>query len=103
METEKVTVSAGVPTVWFALLQYLEQHGLRFSTLERVVSGGSAVPRALIETFCDRYGISLGTFHNLVNSGAPRAVKIGASTRVLRDDEELWLQSLTAIEPSAAA
>ena len=33
METEKVTVSAGVPTVWFALLQYLEQHGLRFSTL----------------------------------------------------------------------
>ena len=59
METEKVTVSAGVPTVWFALLQYLEQHGLRFSTLERVVSGGSAVPRALIETFCDRYGIEV--------------------------------------------
>ena len=59
METEKVTVSAGVPTVWFALLQYLEQHGLRFSTLQRVVSGGSAVPRALIETFCDRYGIEV--------------------------------------------
>jgi 3-(methylthio)propionyl---CoA ligase len=59
MEAEKVTVSAGVPTVWFALSQYLEQHGLRFSTLQRVVSGGSAVPRALIETFCDRYGIEV--------------------------------------------
>ncbi len=59
MESEKVTVSAGVPTVWFALLQYLEQHELRFSTLQRVISGGSAVPRALIETFCDRYGIEV--------------------------------------------
>jgi fatty-acyl-CoA synthase len=59
MEAEKVTVSAGVPTVWFALLQHLEQHGLRFSTLQRVVSGGSAVPRALIETFCERYGIEV--------------------------------------------
>jgi fatty-acyl-CoA synthase len=59
METEKVTVSDGVPTVWFALLQYLEQHGLRLSTLQRVVSGGSAVPRALIEAFCDRYGVEM--------------------------------------------
>jgi 3-(methylthio)propionyl---CoA ligase len=59
METEKVTMSAGVPTVWLALLQYLEPRNLRFSTLQRVVSGGSAVPRALIETFCDRYGIEV--------------------------------------------
>ena len=30
MEAEQVTVSAGVPTVWLALLQHLEQHDLRF-------------------------------------------------------------------------
>jgi len=59
METEKVTVSAGVPTVWLALVQYLEQHSLRFSTLRRLVSGGSAIPRALIATLCDRYGIDV--------------------------------------------
>jgi 3-(methylthio)propionyl---CoA ligase len=59
METEKVTVSAGVPTVWLALVQYLEQHSLRFSTLRRLVSGGSAIPRALIATLCDRYGIEV--------------------------------------------
>ena len=59
MEAEKVTVSAGVPTVWLALVQYLEQHDLRFSTLRRLVSGGSAVPRPLIATLAERYGIDV--------------------------------------------
>jgi 3-(methylthio)propionyl---CoA ligase len=58
MENERVTVSAGVPTVWLALLQYLEQNGLRFSSLRRVVSGGSAVPLALIAKF-DQYGVEV--------------------------------------------
>jgi acyl-CoA synthetase (AMP-forming)/AMP-acid ligase II len=32
MESERVTVSAGVPTIWLSLLAHVEQHGLRFST-----------------------------------------------------------------------
>jgi len=59
MESEGVTVSAGVPTIWLGLVQYLEQHDLRFSTLQRVISGGSALPRALIAALCDRYGIDV--------------------------------------------
>jgi 3-(methylthio)propionyl---CoA ligase len=59
MESERVTVSAGVPTVWLGLVQHLERHNLRFSTLQRVVSGGSAVPRALIAELSDRYGIEV--------------------------------------------
>jgi acyl-CoA synthetase (AMP-forming)/AMP-acid ligase II len=59
MEAEGVTVSAGVPTIWLGLVQYLEQNDLRFSTLQRVISGGSAVPRALIAALCDRYGIDV--------------------------------------------
>jgi acyl-CoA synthetase (AMP-forming)/AMP-acid ligase II len=59
MEAEGVTVSAGVPTVWLALVQYLEQHDLRFSTLRRLVSGGSAMPAALIATLSERYGIDV--------------------------------------------
>jgi 3-(methylthio)propionyl---CoA ligase len=59
MENEKVTVSAGVPTVWLQLLQYVEQHGLKFSTLRRVISGGSAVPLALIAKFDELYGIEV--------------------------------------------
>src|SRR6202795_2409960 len=59
METERVTVSAGVPTVWLALVQHLEQNDLRFSTLQRVVAGGSAMPRPLIATLSDRYGVDV--------------------------------------------
>jgi 3-(methylthio)propionyl---CoA ligase len=59
MEAEKVTVSAGVPTVWLGLLQHLEQNDLRFSTLRRVIGGGSAIPRALIAALSDRFGIEV--------------------------------------------
>jgi 3-(methylthio)propionyl---CoA ligase len=59
MESERVTVSAGVPTVWLALVQHLEQHDLRFSTLRRLVSGGSALPPRLIATLSERDGIDV--------------------------------------------
>jgi acyl-CoA synthetase (AMP-forming)/AMP-acid ligase II len=59
MENEQVTVSAGVPTVWLALLQYVEQNNLKFSSLRRVLSGGSAVPLTMIAKFDEGYGIEL--------------------------------------------
>jgi fatty-acyl-CoA synthase len=59
MERERVTVSAGVPTVWVGLIQHLEANGLRFSTLRRIISGGSALPRAVIETLSERYGLDV--------------------------------------------
>ncbi len=59
LEGEKVTVSAGVPTVWVGLMQYLEQQGLRFSTLRRMVSGGSALPLSLIAVLQDKYGLDV--------------------------------------------
>jgi acyl-CoA synthetase (AMP-forming)/AMP-acid ligase II len=51
MESEGVTFSAGVPTVWLALLAHVDQHKLRFSTLKRCVIGGSAAPVALQQRF----------------------------------------------------
>ena len=59
METEEVTVSAAVPTIWLGLVQHLEQNDLRFSTLQRVITGGSAMPRPLIACLSDRYGIDV--------------------------------------------
>jgi acyl-CoA synthetase (AMP-forming)/AMP-acid ligase II len=59
MENEQVTVSAGVPTVWLALLEYAEQHNLKFSSLRRILSGGSAVPLAIIAKFDELFGIEL--------------------------------------------
>jgi len=56
-ESEKVTVSAGVPTVWQGLLAYVEANKLKFSTMTRTVIGGSACPPAMIRTFNEQYGV----------------------------------------------
>jgi 3-(methylthio)propionyl---CoA ligase len=58
-ETEGVTMSAGVPTVWLGLLSYMKEKKLRFSTLKSVVIGGSACPPAMIRTFQDDYGVQV--------------------------------------------
>jgi fatty-acyl-CoA synthase len=57
-ETEGVTISLGVPTVWLGFEAHLSATGGRCSTLRRVVCGGSAVPPFLIEAF-ERRGISV--------------------------------------------
>jgi fatty-acyl-CoA synthase len=58
-EREEVTMSAGVPTVWLGLLNYMKEQKLRFSTLKRVVIGGSACPPAMIRAFQDEYGVQV--------------------------------------------
>ena len=59
IEQEKVTLSAGVPTVWLMLLQHLGSNKLRFSSLDRTVIGGSACPPAMIRSFQDDYGVNV--------------------------------------------
>ena len=59
METERVTVSAGVPTIWMGLIQYVEQHQLRFTTMRRTGVGGSAMPKALIAKFNDVFDVEV--------------------------------------------
>jgi len=43
IEREGVTMTAGVPTVWINLLEYIDEHGGDLSSLERIVVG--AAPR----------------------------------------------------------
>jgi acyl-CoA synthetase (AMP-forming)/AMP-acid ligase II len=59
LESEKVTFSAGVPTVWLGLINYAKQNKLRFSTLKRTVIGGSACPPAMMRTLEDEFGIEV--------------------------------------------
>ncbi|WP_374386555.1 long-chain-fatty-acid--CoA ligase [Brevundimonas sp.] len=59
LETEKVTFSAAVPTVWQGLLMHMREHGLKLSTVKRVLIGGSAVPESLIRAFHDDYGVEV--------------------------------------------
>ena len=58
-ESEGVTLSAGVPTVWQGLLGYVSSNNLKFSTMKRTVIGGSACPPAMIKTFDASYGVQV--------------------------------------------
>jgi len=78
-QQEKVTATAGVPTVWLGLLGYMREHKLKFSTLKRAIVGGSAAPPAMIKEFKEAHGVEcqhawgmtemspLGTFCSLKN------------------------------------
>ena len=55
MVSEKVTVSSGVPTIWMALLDYLEVNQKTAPSLKRVHVGGAACPRTIVERFRDQH------------------------------------------------
>jgi len=54
LESERVTLTAGVPTVWLTFLQFLEDNSLQLTTLKRVMVGGARCPEMLIRAFADR-------------------------------------------------
>jgi fatty-acyl-CoA synthase len=58
-EDEKVSHSAGVPTVWLGMIEHIERTGEDLGSLEIVTIGGSAAPRAMIKWFRDR-GVMVG-------------------------------------------
>jgi fatty-acyl-CoA synthase len=58
-ESEGVTFSAGVPTVWLGLINHALQNNLTFSTFRRTVIGGSACPPAMMQTLQERFGVEV--------------------------------------------
>ena len=59
MESERVTFTAGVPTVWLGLITHMKTHGLSFSSLRRTVIGGAACPPAMLQTLEDEFGLEV--------------------------------------------
>jgi fatty-acyl-CoA synthase len=58
LESEGVSISAGVPTIWMSVLNVLESGARKLPKLERVLCGGSAAPPALIDGLA-RHGVQL--------------------------------------------
>jgi len=77
INSEKVNYSLGVPTVWLALVDYLNKTGESVETLKNVVVGGAACPLSLIKAM-EKHGVwmnvawgmtemsPLGTYNNLL-------------------------------------
>jgi fatty-acyl-CoA synthase len=58
-ENERVTFSAGVPTVWLGVINHMKNNGLKLSTLRRTVIGGSACPPAMMRTLEDDFDVEV--------------------------------------------
>ncbi|MBL8551944.1 MAG: long-chain-fatty-acid--CoA ligase [Hyphomonadaceae bacterium] len=59
IETEGVTMTAAVPTVWMMALQYLRETGKRPGKLRRVAIGGAAIPETVLRAFEEDYGVEV--------------------------------------------
>ena len=94
MESERVTLSMGVPTVWLALLQYAAENDKRLSSLERTVIGGAAVPESMIREFRDRHDVVVRQGWGMTEMspiGTLNTLKAGMET--LPADEILSIQT----------
>jgi fatty-acyl-CoA synthase len=57
LESERVTITAGVPTIWMGMVPLLDGHDL--SSLRAIICGGSAVPKALSEAWRAKIGLPI--------------------------------------------
>lgn len=87
-EQEQVTFSAGVPTVWFGIQQYLMDHPeADISSIDTFLCGGSAVPRALIDWFARERDILV-----LQGWGMTETNPVGSTAALLPEHEGLPLE-----------
>jgi 3-(methylthio)propionyl---CoA ligase len=84
LDKEKVTLSAGVPTVWLALLDYCAQNKLKMSTVRRSLIGGSAVPISMIERFWKEHEVEVAQ-----GWGMTEMSPVGSLTRFNRGERQL--------------
>ena len=103
LDTENVTFTAAVPTVWLMLLQYLEESGKKLPYLKKVVIGGSACPRAMTKKFQENYDVEvihawgMTEMSPLGTLGTMKPEYAG-----LKGDDRLRSRKSRAIRPSAS-
>ena len=74
---EKVTMSAGVPTLWLGLLAHLRESGERIDSLQRIVVGGAACPLSIAQAM-DEYGVETRMGWGMTEMSPLGSVNVGA-------------------------
>src|SRR5689334_11228675 len=87
MEGEKVTLAAGVPTIWMGVLPELK--GRDLSSLRDIVCGGSAVPKSLSEAYREQVGLPILQAWGMTETSPVATTGRIKSTLLDRSDEEL--------------
>ncbi|MEH7222691.1 long-chain fatty acid--CoA ligase [Bacillus sp. JJ1566] len=94
IDSERVTTSAGVPTIWLGLLNELEQGDYDTSSLTRILCGGSAAPKGLIKAFESKYKIPFIHAYGMTET-TPLVVlsRLKSYQNDLSDEEKLEIRS----------
>ena len=87
IETERVTLSGAVPTVWWDLLRYADAHEPDLSSLRMLLCGGAAVPLALMQSFEQRHAVRMIQAWGLTETSPVAALAIPPRGA---DEEEHW-------------
>ena len=96
IETERVTVAAGVPTIWMGVLDAIDGHDV--SSLRAIPCGGSAVPRALSEGFRAKIGLPILQAWGMTETSPIASVcTISSGLQHLTDDEKADLRTTVGI------
>ena len=95
---ERVTVAAGVPTIWMGVLPHLE--GRDTSSLRAIPCGGSAVPKALSESYRQRLGLAILQAWGMTETSPIAAVCQLKSTLAAAADEEELAELRTSVGPT---
>jgi acyl-CoA synthetase (AMP-forming)/AMP-acid ligase II len=90
---EGVTFSGGVPTIWTMYLAHLENSGQGVGELKRLVIGGSAVPRAMAETFREKYGVTVLQIWGMTETN-PLGVISTPTPRLLSEGEDFAVETI---------
>ena len=96
MEQERVTLAAGVPTIWMGALPLLK--GRDFSALTRVVAGGSAVPKSLSEGFREAIGHPIMQAWGMTETSPIASTgRLRGSLADLSDEEKAEIRAMQGI------
>ncbi len=87
---ERVTMTAGVPTVWLAMLGVLEAGQHDISSLNRIICGGSAAPRTMMERYEKEYGVPIWHAWGMTEMTPLGSVSWLKSYLVDQPEEERW-------------
>ena len=99
IEGERVTLAAGVPTIWMGVLEEID--GRDFSSLKRIISGGSAVPKALSEAYREKIGLPITQAWGMTETSPLGTVGRIRSTLAHLPEEELAEVRRRSLRPAS--
>jgi acyl-CoA synthetase (AMP-forming)/AMP-acid ligase II len=100
--SERPTFAGAVPTIWSDLLRYGEEHPVDFSSLTRVICGGSAVPATLIQRFEERHGVRIIQAWGMTETSPAAAVAL-PPRGARKEDEYRWRARTGRLMPGVEA